>query len=167
MHRRSALTFAITTALTLPVLAASPATAQGRVVLSVTGRQRDGAPARHDFDLPMLEALGLETLSTRTTWTGTAEQTFAGVRLARVIGALGLDGTAIRATALNDYAVDVPMEDVTRHGAFLATRQDGVPLRVRDRGPIWLIYPWSDRPELDIATFRERAIWQLRRLDLR
>jgi len=159
MRRRALLgagTFAI-----LPALGA--AQAPGRPILSVTGRI--AGQARH-FDLPALEALGRTDLSTRTSWTGTAMQHFAGVPLSRLLAEVGANGSLLRAAALNDYAVDVPVEDAAR-GAFLATRQDGEPLRVRDRGPVWLIYPWSERPELDVATFRERSIWQLRRIDVR
>lgn len=163
MLRRNLLLIATTAALGAPALA----DVRGRIVLSVTGRNPEGVAGYRDFDLPALEALGRETLVTRTTWTGAAEQHFAGVKLARVIGALGFVGSSMRASALNDYAVDVPMADATERGAFLATRLDGAVLRVRDRGPVWLIYPWSQRPELDVALFRERAIWQLRRLDLR
>jgi hypothetical protein len=39
-------------------------------------------------------------------------------------------------------------------------------MRVREKGPIWLIYPWSARPELKTAVFNNRAIWQLRRLEV-
>ncbi|MBU8543729.1 MULTISPECIES: molybdopterin-dependent oxidoreductase [Roseomonadaceae] len=150
----------------IPLLAALPVQAQpqrGRVILRVTGRITG---AERSFDLAELEALGLEALRTRTTWTGADTLHFSGVPLARLLRAVGAQGDQLRATALNDYAVNLPREDADRHGAFLATRQDGVPLRVRDRGPIWLIYPWSARPDLDRSVYRDRAIWQLRHIDV-
>jgi hypothetical protein len=158
MRRRSLLL--------LPLLAALPVQAQprpGRIILRVTGRIAD---AERSFDLPALEALGLEVLRTRTAWTGPETLHFSGVPLDRLLRAVGAQGDRLRATALNDYAVNVPREDADRNGAFLATRQDGAPLRVRDRGPIWLIYPWSDRADLDLAVYRDRAIWQLRQIDV-
>jgi hypothetical protein len=78
----------------------------------------------------------------------------------------GARGTLLKATALNDYEVSLPFEDATRHGAFLATRLDGQLLRVRDRGPLWILYPWSSRQELNTATYRERSIWQLRQIEV-
>lgn len=155
--------------LTLPfaALAATPrrgaAQAGGRTVLSVSGRI---AGATRHFDLAALEALGRTDLATRTSWTGTAMQHFSGVPLARLLAEVGAEGGMLRAVALNDYAVDVPVQDATR-GAFLATRAEGEPLRVRDRGPVWLVYPWTQHPELDVPTFRERSIWQLRRIEVR
>ena len=149
----------------LPLLAALPVQAQqrGRIILRVTGRITG---VERSFDLAELEALGLESLRTRTAWTGPETLHFSGVPLLRVLQAVGAQGDRLRATALNDYAVNLPREDAERNGAFLATRQDGAPLRVRDRGPIWLIYPWSDRPDLDLAVYRDRAIWQLRQIDV-
>jgi hypothetical protein len=160
----------------LPFIAlAAPARAQapvvqplsGREVLRVTGRL--AAPFRAEgarFDLAALEALGRVDLLTRTAWTGAQPQRFAGVPLARLVEAVGAEGPGLRGVALNDYAIRAPLADLLRDGAFLATRQDGEPLRVRDRGPVWMIFPWSQRPELDVATIRERAIWQLRRLEM-
>ena len=49
-------------------------------------------------------------------------------------------------------------------GAFLATRIDGQPMRVKDKGPIWIVYPWSGNPALDTPPFHARSIWQLRSL---
>lgn len=135
----------------------------GRVILRVSGLIEGDERA---FDLVALEALGRQPLRTRTIWTGAAILDFQGVPLSLLLRAVGARGQRLRATALNDYAIDLPVEDADRHGAFLATRQDGQPIRVRDRGPVWLVYPWSDRPELDTPRFRDRAIWQLRHIDV-
>jgi hypothetical protein len=156
MHRR-----ALAAALVLSAWPRHDAAAQGRAVLRVTGKLAGVGGREAAFDLPGLEALGTVQLVTRTAWTGEALQRFSGVPLARVLEAVQAEGDSLRAVALNDYAVTLPMEDATRHGAVLATRHDGVPMRVRDRGPIWLLYPWTERPELDTPVFRERAIWQL------
>lgn len=152
----------------LPLIAlAAPALAQGREVLRVTGRLADRYRAEGArFDLAAFEALGLGELRTRTAWTGPQAQRFSGVSLARLVQAVGAEAPMLRAVALNDYAIRAPLAELLRDDAFLATRQDDEPLRVRDRGPIWMIFPWSQRPELDNATIRERAIWQLRRIEL-
>jgi hypothetical protein len=144
---------------------AQPA-AGGRVVLTVSGRIRAGGGASSaDFTLEALEALGLEQLVTETAWT-TGPQRFSGVKLAKLLHSVGANGTTMQAVALNNYAVTVPVEDAEDNQAFLATRLDGQPMRVREKGPIWLIYPWSARPELKTAVFNNRAIWQLRRLEV-
>ena len=40
-------------------------------------------------------------------------------------------------------------------------------MAVRDKGPLVIVYPFDDRPELRTALYYGRAIWQLRSLELR
>ena len=35
---------------------------------------------------------------------------------------------------------------------------------VRDRGPMWIIYPWSEHPEISDEIHHGRSIWQLESL---
>ncbi|MDE2093839.1 MAG: hypothetical protein KGI87_08320 [Burkholderiales bacterium] len=81
--------------------------------------------------------------------------------------AVGARGAMVRAVALNDYRVDIPIDDFARHGALLAYLLDDQPMAVRDKGPLVIIYPFDDRPELRTALHYSRAIWQLRSLELR
>lgn len=133
-------------------------------VLLTVGRQV-ASGENIDLTLEQIEALGFETLRTATPWTR-GPQVFGGVPLRSLLHGLGASGDVV-ASAINHYNVTIPAEDAEKHGAFLATRLDGEPLRLRNRGPIWLIYPWSLRPELDRPLYHERAIWQLRRLEVR
>ncbi len=143
-----------------------PARAQGRPLLRMTGRLDPSlSPAGVSYDLAGFEALGATDLVTRTPWTRGGPIRFTGVPLTRLLASVGARGEMLRVQALNDYAVNVPAEDA-RLGAFLATRQDGRPLRIRDLGPLWLIYPWSSRPELDSGVYRERSVWQLTAIEV-
>lgn len=146
-----------------PAPASLPAP-QGRVILTVEGniavRNR---PETAEFDLAGFEAIGTETLATATPWHAEQLQ-YGGVPTRRFVEALQAGGREMKAVALNDYAVTVPFDDLVNTGAFFATRVGGEALRVRDKGPIWLIYPWSQRPELDTRVHHGRSIWQIRRL---
>jgi hypothetical protein len=146
------------------VLAETDAAQRARPILQVSGRI--AAPEGVRFDLAGLEALGRADLVTRTAWTGNAQRRFAGIPLARLLDHVGSQGQVLRAVALNDYAITAPVPELLQHGAFLATREDDQPLRIRDRGPVWMIFPWSQRPELDVALVRERSIWQLRAITI-
>lgn len=136
-----------------------------RPVLSIGGRIAASPGEERHFTLRELEALGTEALETATPWTR-GIQHFTGVPLRRLLEVVGASGTSLRMVALNDYAVSVPVEDALLHGLLLATRRDGQPMRVRDRGPVWLLYPWSVRRELDRYPYHERAVWQLRRIEV-
>jgi hypothetical protein len=138
-----------------------------RVVLTVTGAiGRTNAPGRADFDLLALERLGLVRLTTWTPWTE-GEVAFEGVWARRLMEAVRATGTQVEARALNDYAQTIPLEDFDKYDVLLATRVNGRLMRVRDKGPIWIVYPWSEHPELDDFATREKSVWQLRALHLR
>jgi hypothetical protein len=138
-----------------------------QVVLTVTGAIGfTNAPGRADFDLEMLERLGRGRLRTWTPWTE-GEVEFEGVLARRLMEAVAARGTEVDALALNDYAQTIPLEDFHRYDVLLATRVNGQLMRVRDKGPIWIVYPWSEHPELDDFGTREKSVWQLSSLHVR
>jgi hypothetical protein len=144
-----------------------PRAAARRVVLTVTGAiGLTNAPGRAEFDLNMLERLGLGRLTTWTPWTE-GEVEFQGVLARRLMEAIGANGTEVDALALNDYEQTIPLEDFDRYDVLLATRANGELMHVRDKGPIWIVYPWSEHPELDDFATREKSVWQLSALHVR
>ena len=80
---------------------------------------------------------------------------------------LTVSGTTVKAGALNDYRIDIPAPDLVKHGAMLAYLLDEKPMSVREKGPLVIIYPFDDQPELRSAVHYSRAVWQLRTLELR
>ena len=48
---------------------------------------------------------------------------------------------------------------------ILATRQDGKVLTRRNKGPIFIIYPLSDYPDLDQERTHSFMVWQAVRID--
>ena len=88
----------------------------------------------------MIEALGWETITTVTPFTE-GPQEFAGVPLSALAEATGAEGTVIEAVAINDYTAQIPAAHMAEHDVFLALDLNGEPMRVRDRGPVWIIYP--------------------------
>ena len=139
----------------------------GKVILTVTGTLsvRNEADAAV-FDMALLEQLPQHSFSTKTPWYPEARK-FSGVLLTDLLKAVGAQGTSLKAVALNDYRVEIPVEDLVRHGAMIASQLDGKPIAVRDKGPLLIIYPFDDKPELRTAAQYSRAIWQLRGLELR
>lgn len=137
------------------------------VILTVTGAiANTTAPGRADFDRANLEQLGLTKLVTWTPWTE-GEIEFEGVLARRLMAAVGAKGTEVHATALNQYEEAIPLADFQSYDVLFALRMNGRPMRVRDKGPIWIIYPWADHPELDDFLTREKSVWQLTTLDVR
>jgi hypothetical protein len=155
---------ALVLAAALPAHALQPPT--GPVVLTVGGRVRmpnEGGNAQ--FDMTMLEALPQTSFTTRTPWYTQARR-FTGPLLRDVLSAAGAQGTLIRLTALNDYRVDMPFDDAQRHDVIVARLLDDKPMAVRDKGPLFVIYPFDSRPELRGAVYYSRSAWQLRKIDV-
>lgn len=157
--------------LALPWLAwAAPAQAldvpTGAVVLTLQGRVRltnDGKRAH--FDMAMLEALPQRTFQTRTPWYSQPRR-FTGPLLRDVLAAAGAQGTALKLVALNDYQVDMPMDDAMRHDVIVARLLDDKPMAVRDKGPLFVMYPFDAQPELRSAIYYGRSAWQLRTIEV-
>ena len=153
---------------TVPALRASaldrPA---GKVILTVTvalNARNDANGA--DFDLALFEHLPQHSFSTRTPWYPQPRK-FHGVLVSELLKVVDSQATSVRAVALNDYRVEIPADDLIRHGALIASHLDDRPIAVRDKGPLLIIYPFDSRPELRTAVHYSRAIWQLRGLELR
>jgi hypothetical protein len=118
------------------------------------------------FDRAMLEALPQTKIVTMTPWTD-GEVIFEGPLLSAVLEQAGARGRELEATALNEYKIVIPFEDVTRYPVILALKMNGEHLRVRTKGPLWVIYPWNDYSELQSESYYSRSIWQLRSLNVR
>ncbi len=138
---------------------------KGDVILTVTGLlQKTNADDSAEFDLEMLEALDNTTIETSTIWTE-GDHVFQGVSLAVLAEELGIEGTALRATAINDYTVEIPLSDAVVGGAIVAYMMDGKPMSVRDKGPLWVIYPYDSNADYRSEVVYSRSIWQLDRIE--
>jgi hypothetical protein len=149
------------------LILAIPARAQplpvptGEVILTVKGDvEHKNSPEGALFDRQMLEALGLEKLRTSSPWTD-GVPVFEGVPARAVMDAVGARGSTVVASALNDYQIEIPMDDFERYPVLFALSMDGRELMVRDRGPIWIVYPRDDYPELRNERVNARWVWQL------
>ena len=144
----------------------TPTLADETVVLTVTGRiAGPGGATTIDYTMAELERLGFETVVTTTPWTD-GPVTFEGVPATALMAAVGASGQTVRASALNDYVADIPVSDFARHQVLFAVRANGAPMQVRDKGPIWIIYP-DYAADHARPIVRDRMVWQLRRLDVR
>ena len=113
----------------------------------------------------LLERLPRHSFTTKTPWYSKPRK-FTGVLLRDLLGAVGTAPARLNAVALNDYRVEIPLDDVARGDAMLAYLLDDEPMTVRQKGPLVIIYPFDDKPELRNAVHYSRAIWQLRSLDI-
>lgn len=162
---RSLALFA-TLALAVGASAATLESPEGEEILAITGNianTNDGDVAR--FDRAMLEAIGMVTIRTMTPWYEAVVE-FEGVPMKALMEHVGAEGSEVTATALNDYQSTIPMEDFERFDVILALKRDGLEMPIRDKGPLFIVYPFDSEPELSTDKYYSRSVWQVRELNV-
>jgi hypothetical protein len=150
-----------------PARAAVLALPLEKKILTISGKiasTNDGDTAV--FDRPMLEALGSDRFETVTPWYS-GEVKFEGVRMDTLMRHVGATGDNVLATALNDFSTEIPVSDFSRFGVLLALKRDGNYMSVRDKGPLFIVYPYDSSPELKAQKFYSRSAWQVAKLLVR
>ena len=147
-------------------LASSLPPPTGDVILTITGKiDSTNHAAAADFDIAMLDAVPGRKATMETPWTkGLTE--FDGPLLRKLLEQVGAHGRTLRIKALNDYSADVPIEDALSLDTILAVRMNAQPMTVREKGPIFLIYPFDTRPELYNEKYFSRSVWQIREIEV-
>ena len=139
---------------------------QGPVVLKVSGlieAHNQGKVAV--LDMKALQALPQKSLTTRTPW-DQKPVTFSGPLLRDVLQLVKAKGQHIRAVALNDYRVKLPVSDARDHDVVVAVLMNGQAIPVRNKGPLFIVYPFDAKKELQHKTYYERSIWQLKAIEV-
>ncbi|MEM7067456.1 MAG: hypothetical protein AAF478_01125 [Pseudomonadota bacterium] len=153
-------------ALLLPMWNTQAETSSGPAILTLSGdisntnragtdEFNDAFFASHDveferaytFDLSALEALGVHKVTvSHEDWPKAF--TFEGPLLSDLLKTVGADGDTLIIRALDGYAPEIPSADAAKYPVILALKRDGNYLGLGGRGPVWLIYPRNDFPEL-------------------
>ena len=146
-----------------PAQADPLAAPSGDVILTVSGKigNTNGADSTARFDLPMLQAMASREGTMETPWTK-GKVTFKGPLGRALLEAVGAQGKTLKVVALDDYAVDVPVEDLVQHDVILATEMNGKPMSVREKGPLFIIYPFDKEPGLYNEKYFSRSAWQVK-----
>ncbi|MDN6859948.1 oxidoreductase [Pseudomonas sp. CAN2814] len=143
-------------------LAAPEQPADQRTLLTVAVA---GQPqlARH-FTLARLQALPSRTVRAMLP-EETQAHTWEGVRLSDLlVGSPRYAAQHLRVEALNDYSALIPLSDLERFQPILAYRRDDQLISIAERGPLFIIYPMVDHPELRTQVYINRTVWQVSRI---
>jgi len=142
-------------------LATPMAPSKGKVLLTVEGQiNRTNGGDKATFDRERLLNLGVHTLKTSNPFIK-GVHTFEGVYLSDVLDAAGANGKTITALAIDGYSTDIPVSDAHKYKPLIALKMDGKVMRVRTKGPLWIVYPVDQIEELRSEKFSPRSIWQL------
>tara|TARA_R110000751_G_scaffold71441_4_gene144743 strand:+ start:2307 stop:2822 length:516 start_codon:yes stop_codon:yes gene_type:complete len=156
------ISFIAATLFAFGALSADLKTPDNDIILNVTGAigntNADGAA---QFDLQMLQALPVTTFDTSTIWTDGVHK-FTGVSLYDLLEAVAATGKRLEAIAINDYSVELPASDAVKGGPIIAYLLDGKTMSVRERGPLWIVYPFDQERNYRSEVIYARSIWQLK-----
>ena len=127
----------------------------GKIVLTV-----ESAGHQTPFDMRTLEALPQRTYKLTTPW-HLRPVSFQGPLMRDVFANAGVRGTRIKAIAVNDFTADIPFAHAEAHDVIVALRMDGKPISARDKGPLFLIYPYDRLPDEEREAYFDLSVWQL------
>lgn len=101
------------------------------------------------------------TFKTSTPWFSQAKA-FNGPLLKDILMDAGIKATDnLTVTALDKYQVNIPAADAWKEPVILAREIDGQKLKVKDKGPTWVIYNFDSKVALKHDTYYSRCPWQI------
>lgn len=138
----------------------------GKVFLTLSGNIKNtNEEGKAVFDVASLEKLGLESFQTASPWYN-GRTTFTGIPMKKLMDYVGAKGSIVKVTALNDYTTVIPLSDFDKYNVILALKINGEYMRVRDKGPLFIVYPYDSKPELNNQVFYSRSAWQVSRMSI-
>jgi len=139
----------------------------GDIILTVTGKiGTTNTDSAIEMDLSMIEAAGLVDYKVTDPFED-QPVTFRGPLMSSLLDLwkVSSDAKTLRMVALNDYSVDVPIEEVRKYPVVFALEQDGEYMPVASRGPAMLVFPYNDF-EFNEAIYNDYWIWQIKSIDV-
>lgn len=139
----------------------------GPVILVVEGQIRNcnsGLEAR--FDLPMIEALPRTAVKTQNPWEA-SWVTYEGVLIRDLLKFVDANGTVLKITALNDYRADLNVSDTHSISVILAYKRNGEYMPVREKGPLFIVFPFSENSSLATEERYAQSVWQVARITVK
>ncbi|PWG17953.1 oxidoreductase [Salibaculum griseiflavum] len=157
--RRFMILFAIALTVATPFLAMDRALADDAAVLLSVQVSQDTPPiGLTDADLL---AMDQKSFVTSTLWTS-EEHSFSGPSLRQVLEQVGADPSVpVRLVAANDYAVTLDPEMIDDDYPIIANRLDGETFSIREKGPLWVMYPFDQDSRYKTELHYSLSVWQL------
>ena len=171
LARLGAATLALLLALVPPTPAAAddalpPPT--GEVLLVVRGAiERTNVGDEAHLDRAALDRLPRASFTSGSPWDDDGVHHYEGVPLDALLAAVGARTDRFTARGVDDYSATFEGVDLERYPVLVAWRRDGHDLTVRTLGPLRIMFPFSDHPELLTQTNTALSVWQLVSMDVR
>lgn len=140
---------------------------RGNIILTVTGSitvTNQGNEAK--FDMGLLEQLPHHVVKTSNPWQEKVTS-YEGVLLRDLLSAVGATGSVMTVYALDDYHDDISVADAQSINVILAYKREGQYMPVRQKGPLFVVFPFTDDPSLLTDARRNQSVWQVNRIAIK
>ncbi len=152
----SAIVFAV-----MPVMGfATDPNTDAPVLLQVEVQATAGST---QFNLADLQAFPPVSFETETIWTE-GVQRFTGVSLLALLRQLDITEGMLELQAVNDYVVEFPVSWAADDGPIIAYQRNGALMSMREKGPLWIIFPYDSNPAYKTEEIFSKSVWQLVRI---
>ena len=108
----------------------------------------------------MMDALPQVSFETSTIWTE-GVISFSGPSLRSLVDQAGITGGQLTLAAINDYEIQISYDELENDAPIIATLMNGQPLSRREKGPLWLVYPYDTDIKYQSEVIYAKSIWQL------
>lgn len=132
------------------------------VILTLQDSKTGQSVTFTDADLMALPQLSFET---ETIWTE-GVVLFSGPSLKSVIAQASMTPGDVELYAINDYNVVLPADKIEEGAPIIANRINGAPFSVRDKGPLWIVFPYDVVSRYNTEDYFALSVWQLNRLNV-
>ena len=153
MYRRD---FFLATAAFPVILGQAALAAESNLVID--GDLNGGAPVSLTDN--NLLALPQTHIDTSTQWTKGFHR-FSGPLLADLLYRYNAGPGDLRLAAINTYSVTVNRNLITKDAPIIANRIDGKPFSRRNKGPLWVIFPYDKSTNYQGELIFAASVWQL------
>jgi hypothetical protein len=92
---------------------------------------------------------------------------FKGPSLTEVLTLAGATGGDVTLSAADDYKVEITADDMKKFNPILAIEKDGVRMAPDDFGPFFVMWPFKEKPEIDIEAYQAKAIWSVVKIEVK
>jgi len=145
--------------------AETPAVPEGKPALIISGNVTNpNVGDEIHVDIDWIKSLPSVSFDSNTPW-AEGKQSFVGVRLSVFFDSLGVKPKYFTAIGLDGYKADVKV-NWNKYPALIAYKHNGKDISVRRLGPLRVIYPFDDYPELLTDANVASAVWQLTKIEL-
>jgi len=153
-------------AISMQALAGELPKPAGKPLLTLSGNiENTNEEGKAVFDITSLEKLGMVSFQTASPWYN-GRTTFTGIPMKTLMAYVGAKGSVVKVSALNDYTTVIPLSDFQKYNVILALKINGEYMRVRDKGPLFIVYPYDSKPELNNQVFYSRSAWQVSKMSI-